>query len=311
MKKLMVFALAFLLVACGSTGGSQQKDAEDDGSYTQDDLKKDTDGVYRPSDPGKDDDGVKKDAREKPRRDDTVENKSDGKKEEPKTDPNKDPKKDPDPKVENPKDDPKKDPKSEPKEEPKKEPDPKVEEPKKDRTPLITSFISRVSSRMDALEGGKLWKDFLKAKEKFDDRVDKGLEKGKDDNGKDAEAAWANAIQAWYEVRYMYELFMHVNWKASKEFAPGAGLNFDDLQQYSDEELQSESCVDTYAAYELAEPEMKEIRQFQTDILKYDRVASKVYTDANQEKKWKDEKQKWLDATNGKFEDKDIKKYSN
>ena len=162
---------------------------------------------------------------------------------------------------------------------------------------------------MDELENSKLWKDFLKAKEKFDDRVDKGLEKSRDDKGKDAEAAWANAIQSWYEVRYVYELFLHVNWKASKDFAPGAGLNFDDLQQYTDEELNSADCVHTYAAYELAEPEMKEVRQFQTDILKYDLVAGKVFTDAKQEKKWADEKKKWQDATEGKFDDKDIKKY--
>lgn len=297
-------AAMLLLLPVAGCGGTQTQAEQDDDHYSQDDLERETSDVYRPSNSGEDDDGVEKGSRDKPARTDTVENNKD-----PKTEPNKDPetrvvpKKDPEPKVEQPKKDP------EPRvEQPKKDPEPKVE-PKKDRNDLIAGFISNVSTRMDSLEGSKAWKEFLKAKEKFDDRLDKALEKGNDERGKDAEAAWANAIQAWYEVRYVHLLFLHLNQKAGKDFEPGAGLNFDELQVYSDEQLKSDDCAQTYAAYELAEPEMKQVRQFQTDVLKYDLVASKVFTDAKQEKKWATEKKKWQDATEGRFDDKDLKKY--
>lgn len=302
MKKLL--AALLLLLPIAGCGGSQTQAEED--HYTQEDLERDTGDVYRPTNSGEDDDGVEKGSRDKPARTDTVKNN-----ESPSTERKKEPepKKDPEPKVEQPRKDPqpKKDP--EPKvEQPKKDPKPRVE-PKKDRTDTIAGFISNVSTRMDALESTKAWKEFLTAKEKFDDRLDKALEKGNDERGKDAEAAWANAIQAWYEVRYMHELFLHLNRKAGDDFEPGAGLNFDELQVYSDEQLKSDDCAHTYAAYELAEPEMKEIRQFQTDVLKYDLVASKVFQDEKQAKKWATEKQKWQDATEGKFDDKELKKY--
>ncbi|MCB9933986.1 MAG: hypothetical protein H6841_11260 [Planctomycetes bacterium] len=301
MNKLL--AALLLLLPIAGCGGSQTQ-ADDDDHYTQEDLERDTDDVYRPSNSGEDGDGVEKGSREKPTRTDTVETSKD-----PGTEPKKDlepkvePKKEPGPKVEQPKKDP------EPKvEQPKKDPEPKVE-PKKDRNDLIAGFISNVSNRMDGLEGSKAWKEFLKAKEKFDERLDKALEKGNDERGKDAEAAWAEAIKAWYEVRYVHLLFLHLNQKAGKDFEPGAGLNFDELQVYSDEQLKSDACAQTYAAYELAEPEMKQVRQFQTDVLKYDLVASKVFTDAKQEKKWATEKKKWQEATEGKFDEKEVKKY--
>lgn len=299
-------AAMLLLLPVAGCGGTQTQSEPDDDQYTQEDLRHETGDVYRPSNSGKDDDGVEKGSRDKPARTDTVKNDGSPKKD---PEPKVEPKKDPEPKVEQPRKDPqpKKDP--EPKvEQPKKDPEPKVE-PRKDRNDLIAVFIANVSTRMDDLEGSKAWKDFLKAKEKFEDRLDKALEKGNDERGKDAEAAWANAIQAWYEVRYMHELFQHLNRRAGKDFEPGAGLNFDELQVYSDEQLKSDACAQTYAAYELAEPEMKEVRQFQTDVLKYDLVASKVFQDDKQAKKWANEKQKWLDATEGRFDDKDLKKY--
>jgi hypothetical protein len=302
MKK-WIAALLLLLPVAGC-GGTQTQDEPDDGHYTQDDLQRDTGDVYRPGNSGTDDDGVQKGSREQPARVEPAKQNTDPRVEQPKNDPQPkvEPRKDPQPKVE-----PKKDP--EPKvEQPKSDPQPKAE-PRKDRSDLIVAFIANVSTRMDDLEGGKAWKDFLKAKEKFDDRLDKALEKNRDERGKDAEAAWANAIQSWYEVRYMYELFQHLNRKAGKDFEPGAGLNFDELQVYSDEQLKSDACAQTYAAYELAEPKMKQVRQFQTDVLKYDLVAGKVFQDDKQAKKWANEKQKWLDATEGKFDDKDLKKY--
>jgi hypothetical protein len=320
MKYGLPFVLMLLLFsACGGGGGSRTYEDDDDDHYTQDDLDKETEGVYRPSNSGEDDDGVEKGDREKPagEGDATVEKPAQPK-EAPKGEPKKETPRKEDPKtppatVEQPK---KEEPrKEEPrKEEPKKE-EPKKEEPKKeepranDRMDLITAFIGDVSRRMDSLEDSKLWKDFLRAKETFDDRVDKGMEKRNNDQGKDAEEAWANAIKAWYEVRYMYELLLHMNWKAAKDFEPGIGLNFTELQAYSDAELRSADCAQTKAAHELAEQEMTEVRQFQTDVLKYDLVASKVYVDPKQEKKWSSEKQKWKDATEGKFDEKDLKKY--
>jgi hypothetical protein len=306
MNKWLILGMLILLAGCGSSGGGSTRDkGDDDDHYTQDDLDKETEGVYRPSNSGEDDDGVEKGDGEKPvREDDSTVEKPAQPKEEPKEQPRKEtPKKEPGPTVEQRK-------KEEPKkEEPKKE-EPKKEEPKaNDRMDLITAFIGDVSRRMDSLEDSKLWKDFLKAKETFDDRVDKGMEKKNNDQGEDAEEAWANAIKAWYEVRYMYELLLHMNWKAAKEFDTGVGLNLTELQEYSDDELKSHDCAQTKAAYELAEPEMKEVRQFQTDVLKYDLVAGKVYVDPKQEKKWSGEKQKWQDATEGKFDEKDLKKY--
>jgi hypothetical protein len=302
MNKYLVLCMLSLLAGCGSSGSSQRDEPADDDHYTQDDLDKETEGVYRPKNNGIDDDGVEKGTREKPARETVGEPKEEPAKQPPKEEPKKEePKKEPGPTAEKPKEEPKKEP-------PKTEPTKK--EPKKvDRTELMAVFIGDVSRRMDALEETKLWKDFLKAKEKFDDRVDKGMEKKNNDKGKDAEEAWANAIVAWYEVRFMYELLLHMNWKATREFEPGSGLTFTELESYSDTELKSADCAQTKAAFELAEPEMKEVRQFQTDVLKYDLVASKVYVDPKQEKKWSAEKQKWQDATEGKFDESDLKKY--
>ena len=303
MKKWMAICTLLLVVsACGSTHGH---DHDEDGEhYTQDDLAKDTDDVYRPSNSGKDDDGVDHS---------TVERKDDPKDEpkkepepkvEPKKDPKADPKKDPAATVSNPKKDP------EPEVQPKKDPEPKVQpDNTAARRKLMDQFIHDVSADMDTLEGSKAWKDLLKSKEKFTDRLDKALEKGKDDKGKDAETTWAEAIKAWYEVRYMHLLFLHLNRKSGDDFEPGAGLNHEELEAYTDNQLVSADCIRTTAAYELAEPEMADVRKFQTDILKYDRVAGKIYADADHEKKWKSEKQKWQDAANGTFDSKDLKKY--
>ncbi|MCA8919709.1 MAG: hypothetical protein KDB32_11570 [Planctomycetes bacterium] len=311
MKKWIAVSLvALMLTACGSS--QKQVDQEDDGAYTQDDLERETSDVYRPSNPGEDDDGVEKGSKPEKSRDATVENTSD-----PKTEPTSEPKK------ETPREAPKETPRTEPKSEPKKESDPTVEEPKKDTTPksepkkvdadarrdLMTQFIRSVNDDMNALEKSKGWKEFLKAKEKFTDRLDKALEKGNDERGKSAESAWAEAIKAWYEVRFAREAFMHVNRNSGSDFEPGAGLNYEELEAYTTEQLSSEACMRTTAAYELTEPEMKDVRKFQTDVLKYDLVAGKVFQDEDYAKKWKDEKQKWQDATNGEFDDKDLKKY--
>jgi hypothetical protein len=300
MKYWLPLVLMLLLPACGGPSGSRTHEDDKDDPYTQDDLDKETEGVYRPKNTGDNDDSVEKDTAEKPKSggNSAVEKQPEPKKEPAKEAPKKEePKKTPET-VEQPK-----------KEEPKKE-EPRKEEPKAaDRMDVITAFISDVSRRMDALEDDKLWKDFLKARETFDDRVDKGMDKQNNDTGKDAEEAWANAIKAWYEVRYMYELLLHVNWKAAKDFDTGVALNLTELQAYTDAELKSHDCAQTKAAFELAEPEMKEVRQFQTDVLKYDLVASKVYVDPKHEKKWSSEKQKWQDATEGKFDEKDLKKY--
>ena len=311
MKYILAVLMLGLLVGCGSS--QERSDPDDDGAYTQEDLERDSDDVYRPSNSGKDDDGVEKGSRDKPARD------ADVKKD--------DPKKDPGPSVENPKDDPKKDPEPvKPKEEPRKDPvkdpkkDPVVEQPKDDpkkdpepdkpdRSGLISTFISDVSARMDVLEEGKLWKDVLKAKEQFDKKTDLALEKGNDNRGKDAEAAWANAIKEWYELRYMIELFKHVNWSAPGDFYVDGPLNEEVVGGCADEHLRNADCAQAWAAYELVEIHMKEVRQFQTDILKYDLVASKVYTDPKQEKKWSSQKEKWQDATNGDFDRNDLKKY--
>lgn len=309
MKKLIAASLLVLLTAaCGS---SQKQDQTDDGHYTQDDLERDTGDVYRPSNSGKDDDGVEKGSKKEKTHDNTTVEKKDEPKSEPENKKTDEPKHNPGDTVENPKKDPKKDP--EPKADPKKEPEPKTDPKKEDdgqaRMELMGQFIRNVNAKMDDLEKTKAWKDFLKAKEKFDDRCDKALEKGNDERGKSAEAAWTEAIQAWYEVRYMQLLFLHVNRKSGKDFEPGAGLNFDELQVYTNDQLNSDKCVQTTAAYELAEPEMKDVRKFQTDILKYDLVAGRVYQDDKQAKKWADEKQKWQDAAGGEFDDKDLKKY--
>lgn len=310
MKKLLFAVMLGVLVGCGSS--QKQSDPDDDGPYTQEDLENDTGDVYRPSNPGEDDDGVEKGSRDKPDRDTEV--KKD------------DPKKDPGPSVEKPTDDPRKDPEpAKPKDDPKKDPgkpkdDPVVEKPtedpkkdpepaKPDRSGLIKTFISDVSARMDELEGSKLWKDLLKAKEQFDKKTDLALEKGNDARGKDAEAAWANAIKEWYQVRYVVELFKHVNWNAPSDFYVDGPLNEEFVGACSDDHLRNGDCAQAWAAYELIEINMKEVRQFQTDILKYDLVASKVYTDPKQEKKWSSQKDKWQDAVNGEFDRNDLKKY--
>ncbi|MBZ0134757.1 MAG: hypothetical protein K8I27_00120 [Planctomycetes bacterium] len=302
MKKLLSAVMLGLLVGCGSS--EKRSEPDDDDPYTQEDLDRDTGDVYRPSDPGKDDDGVDKGGRDKPTRNDRVNNTKE------------DPKKDPGPSVEKPKDDP--GPKDEPKKDPAKDPvaekpkdDPKKDpEPAKpDRSGLIKAFISDVSARMDDLEESRLWKDLIQAKEKFDASTDKALEKGNDERGKDAEAAWANAIKDWYEVRYLTELFKHVNWSAPSDFYVDGPLNEEVVGACADQHLRNGDCAQAWAAYELIEINMKEVRQFQTDILKYDLVASKVYQDPKQEKKWVGQKDKWQDAVNGTFDKNDLKKY--
>lgn len=308
MKKLLFALMLGVLVGCGSSQKTNDRD-EDDGPYTQEDLANDTGDVYRPSNPGKDDDGVDKGSRDKPDRGDTV--KKD------------DPKKDPGPSVEKPKEDPKKDPEpakskvdpkkdpvvEKPKEDPKADPRRDPEPAKPDRSGLIKSFISDVSARMDDLEEGKLWKDVLKAKEQFDNKCDLAMEKSNDERGKDAEAAWANAIKEWYQLRYLIELFKHVNWSAPSDFYVDGPLNEEVVGACADNHLRNGDCAQAWAAYELVEIHMKEVRQFQTDILKYDLVASKVYTDPKQEKKWSSEKDKWQDAVSGTFDKNDLKKY--
>ena len=301
MKKLLFAVMLGVLVGCGS---SQKQNDPDDGPYTQDDLERETGDVYRPSNPGKDDDGVDKGSRDKPSRDTSK----------PKDEP-----RDPGPSVENPKDDHKKDlPPAKPKDDPKKDPvvEKPKDEPKKDPVPakpdrsgLIKTFISDVSVRMDELEESKLWKDLLKAKEQFDKKCDLALEKGNDERGKDAEAAWANAIKDWYEVRYLIELFKHVNWSAPSDFYVDGPLNEEVVGACADNHLRNADCAQAWAAYELIEINLKEVRQFQTDILKYDLVASKVYVDPKQEKKWAGAKDKWQDAVNGTFDKNDLKKY--
>jgi hypothetical protein len=300
MKKVMFAMMLGVLVGCGS---SQKTSDPDDGPYTQKDLERDTGDVYRPSNPGKDDDGVDKASRDtsKPRDPEPSVEK-------PKEDPDKDPapvevKKDP--VIEKPKADPKKEPNQDPQQEPKKDPEPA----KADRSGLIKAFISDVSVRMGELEEGKLWKDVLKAKEQFDRKSDLALEKGNDERGKDAEAAWAVAIREWYQVRYLLELFKHVNSNTPDEFFIDGPLNEEFVGACADEHLRSGDCAQAWAAYELIEIHMKEVRQFQTDILKYDLVASRVFTDPKQEKKWAGEKKKWQDAVDGDFEAADLKKY--
>jgi len=307
MRYCILLLLAFALAACGGTA-QPRDEGDDDGPYTSEDLENETGDVYRPEDDGRSETPKKEPEpkveapkKEEPAKGPKVET---PKKEEPKKE---EPRKEPGPKVETPK-------KEEPKkEEPKKE-EPKKEEPKKDppanaRSALVSAFIADVGKNMDTLEQHKLWKEFVKAREKFDDRVDKAKEKQRDEKGKDLEEAWANAIVAWYEVRYTYELWMHLNWKAAKEFDVAVGFNLDGVQEYTDAELKSAACAQTKAAYELAEPEMKEVRQFQTDVLKYDLVASRVFVDAKQAKKWEKEKKLWQDATEGKYDENELKKY--
>jgi hypothetical protein len=324
MKKWAALAIALLLAACGS---SRHTHTNDDDPATMEDF--DEVEVYE---------GPEGDRRTNDRNngDTTVENESSTDRANPRETPTRDPdpvepienpRRDPDPEVEKPKEDPVK-------EDPVKDPDPEVEKPKEDpvkedpvkdpepdpaaeHEKLADEFIRAVNMKVFELEESKAWEAYLDAIEDFNKRYDKAKEKRNDkgngngkgnDKGKDLEQAWADTIEAWYEARYFQALFLHL-YTPADDYMPVFVHDRNEVLTLSDEQLDSADCQLTQAANELVGGKSKELMQFQTDVLKYDLTASKVYSDDKWEKRWADEKEKWEDAGNGKFDEKDIKKY--
>ncbi len=302
--KLQLFAAAVLLLilsawGCTTTTHHHHYDQDDDGPATLDDL--DDVRVYRPGDNGRGDpehsDSDPEPEVEVPPSDP-----------EPQPDPEPiPPESEPDPVVEDPPEDPVvEQPEDDPEADPAPEPGP-VTGP--DHDELADAFIAEVKSRLSELKATKAWKAYSKAIEEFDKRYDKAKEKRGNDKGKDLEQAWATAIKAWYEARYLQALFLHLN-EGPEGFEPVFVHERDEVLSLDDEHLQSEACINAQAASELVASRSSDLMKFYTDAIKYDRTAADVYADKKWEKRWEDEKQMWQDAANGNFDEKDIRKYS-
>lgn len=305
MKKWTALAITLLLVGCGGT-----QTREGDGPATMDDF----DNVEVYEGPEGDTRTGTRNNRTTPRepivKDDPAPDTA-----APRDKPVREPEpeaKEPAPEVKQPGDEPAKEPGPEvkqPGDEPKTEPDAGNEHEK-----LADEFIRAVNLKVFELEESKAWQAYLDAIDKFNKRFDKAKDKRNKDNGKgkdkgkDLEQAWADTIEAWYDARYFQALFLHL-YAPADDYTPVFVHDRDEVLTLSADELKSENCRLTQAANELVGGKSKELMQFQTDVLKYDRKASDVYADEKWQKRWKDEKKKWQDAANGKIDNKDLKKY--
>ncbi|MCG3182375.1 MAG: hypothetical protein ICCCNLDF_00437 [Planctomycetes bacterium] len=162
-------------------------------------------------------------------------------------------------------------------------------------------FQGAVVTMMKQMESSKAWDLYWVSFLEFDSAYDKAIEMKKAGApGEELDAAWAETIRCWYKTRYASELFKHHfdRNQVSLDFFP---INIQDRAQYSDlstEQLQSADIRAYQAAHAKIDTKSAKVNKFQTDVLKYDLTASKVYQDpAWEEKSFGEYKNKWKAAS--------------
>lgn len=199
--------------------------------------------------------------------------------------------------------------------------DPKVEkqptkpaeplQPKPDEMDVLADeFIADVKSRLSGLEATKSWKQFQNDYKHYKDKLQKALDEKKKDkpNPKGLEKAWAECIKAWFEARYSLLRFLHLH-TPDKNFQGTFIHDRDDVKRLSKAELRSADCRASQAATEVSAEAAKDLGRFQGDYVKNDLVCNNVYLSKDHEKTWSDEKKKWSDAADGKFDSKDLQRF--
>ncbi|MBE7490463.1 MAG: hypothetical protein HS108_01675 [Planctomycetes bacterium] len=200
--------------------------------------------------------------------------------------------------------------------------EPKPAEPKVEKQPdhpvgpvankelLADEFIADVKARLSGLEDTKSFKRARQEFKHFQDKLARVAEEKKQPkpNPKNLEKAWAETIKAWYEARYSLLLFLHLH-TPDKEFVTVFIHERAEVLALSDAQLRSAACRASQAAAEVSSEMSRELGRFQSDYLKNDLTCHNVFQDKQWQKTWEDEKKKWADAAEGRFDSREMQRF--
>ena len=175
---------------------------------------------------------------------------------------------------------------------------------------LADDFIDAVRGQAPRLKKSKSFVQFEKDLKAFNDAHDRALlERRKAVVDKDAvEAAWADAIKAWFEARYALKRFVRLH-ATSAPFEPVNVGDRPEVLNLGADKLRSPECRRANAAQSLADPHFRELNLFRTGTLRYDLVANNVFESKDWAKHFGDAQTRFEDAANGKFDEDDLKKF--
>lgn len=161
-------------------------------------------------------------------------------------------------------------------------------------------FIRKVSGWMALMDRGKTWDFFLVRMSKFQVARDKAMSAKKENlSTEDQEKLWVEAIKAYYEVRYAANVVKLMYRHESVIDFLGVD-NIDDFKQVlllEDSQMKDENLQKYQAALTKVQRRTADINKFQTDILKYELLPSRMFTDDKWKPSWAAEKAKY-DASN-------------
>ncbi|MBE7493287.1 MAG: hypothetical protein HS108_16210 [Planctomycetes bacterium] len=157
-------------------------------------------------------------------------------------------------------------------------------------------FVRKVGGWMQLMDRSKTWDFFLLRKSKFQVARDKAME-GKKSNlsTEEQEKLWVEAIKAYYEARYAANV-VKVMYR-DESVADFLGVdNIDDFKQVlllTESQMKNEALQKYQAALTKVQRHTADINKFQTDILKYELLPSRMFTDDKWRPQWAAERAKY------------------
>ncbi len=157
------------------------------------------------------------------------------------------------------------------------------------------TFVIFVGQAMQKMNRSRAWDFFMVGKLKFQNSLDAALDaKKKEASQEEQERLWAETIKAWYEAKYRAAVVRAVYWDPSIEDL--LTVNISDRKEVlglRDQDLENEKFQIYQAAISKLDQQTAGIQKFQTDVIKYDLVAGRVFASEKWPPTWESEKKKW------------------
>lgn len=157
-------------------------------------------------------------------------------------------------------------------------------------------FVRKVGGWMNLMDRGKPWDFFLVRQSRFQVAQSKALDAKKAGlSTEEQEKLWVEAIKAWYEVRYAVNIVRLVYRDDSLiDFLGVDDINdFKQVLALTGAQMRDEKLQRYQAALTKVQKFTRDIQQFQTNILKYELVPSRIFVDDKFKPLWKAERDKY------------------
>lgn len=162
------------------------------------------------------------------------------------------------------------------------------------------AFVGKVAGWMALMDRGRTWDFFLVRQSRFQVAQSKALDAKKANlSTEEQEKLWVEAIKAWYEVRYAVNVVrLMYRHESMIDFLGVDDINdFKQVLLLEDSQMKDENLQKYQAALTKVQKFTRDIQQFQTNILKYELLPSRMFTDEKWKPSWAAEKAK-MDASN-------------